>query len=57
MNLCLVCLLIVFLHNNAVSKIEYVNDILYYDFLLIFHLRYYIHLKLNIFRELVHIIL
>lgn len=57
MNLCLVCLFIVFLHNNAASQIEYVNDILYYDFLLIFHLRYYIHLKLNIFRELVHIVL
>lgn len=57
MNLCLVCLFIVFLHNNAASQIEYVNDILYYDFLLFFQLRYYIHLKLNIFRELVHIIL
>lgn len=33
MNLCLVCLFIVFLHNNAASQIEYVNDILYYDFL------------------------
>lgn len=50
------CLFIVFLHNDAVSKIEYVNDILYYDFLLFFQLRYYIHLKLNIFRELVHLI-